>query len=348
MSNVYFYPLADNPAKEEISAAAGKLFTHIIKAENITLEKKIPLKVHCGEAGNRTFITPDCYNKVIDLLQERNIGSCFMETSVLYGGRRRNREAHTRLAVDHGFTRIPFELADGESGEAAYDVPIDGRHFKHCHLGKGFEDVPQLLVMSHFKGHALAGFGGAIKQLSMGFASKGGKMAMHLGVKPRIRAWMCKRCGLCIRRCQVNAITLTPKPVIDHSKCLGCGACYAACRNHAVSILRWNSLFNVFFSRRNFREKLVEYALAAHKNRKNIYFVFALNITRGCDCEPVPMFKATRDIGIFVSTDPVAADAAAFDACAGQGKRFKGAAQLDYAQKIGLGSKVYNLVTLTD
>ena len=65
-------------------------------------------------------------------------------------------------------------------------------------------------------------------------------------------------------------------------------------------------------------------------------------------CEPVPMVKATRDIGVFVSTDPVAADAAAFDACAGQGKRFKGAAQLDYAQKIGLGSKVYNLVTLAD
>lgn len=346
MSNVYFIPLADDPAKEEISSAAGKLFEHIIEAENITLEKKIPLKVHCGEAGNRTFITPDCFNKVIDLLEERSIDCCFMETSVLYGGKRRNKQAHTQLAQDHGFTRIPFVIADGESGESAYDVPIEGKHFKHCHLGKDFEPYQQLLVMSHFKGHALAGFGGSIKQLSMGFASKGGKMAMHLGVKPRIRTWLCKRCGLCAKRCQVNAITMMPKPAIDHSKCLGCGACYAACRNHAVSILRWNSLFNLFFSRRIFREKLVEYALAAHSGRRNIYFVFALNITRGCDCEPVPMFKVTDDIGLFVSTDPVAADTAAYDACARQGKRFRGYEQLAYAEKIGLGSKNYTLIEL--
>ena len=134
--------------------------------------------------------------------------------------------------------------------------------------------------------------------------------------------------------------------MIDREKCLGCGACYAACRNHAISILSFAGLFNAAFKGRNFREKLVEYALAAHSGRENIYFVFALNITRGCDCEPVPMFKVTQDIGIFVSTDPVAADSAAFDACARQGKRFKGAEQLAYAEKIGLGKCRYNLITL--
>lgn len=345
MSNVYFIPLAD-AGHAEISGAAAKLFNHILKEENITLAPEIPLKVHCGEMGNRTFISPDCYDGVLDELDARNIKSSFIETSVLYGGKRRNKAAHTQLAHDHGFTRVPFVVADGESGEMSCDVAIDGKHFKHCHLGKEFENYKQLLVMSHFKGHALAGFGGAIKQLSMGFASKGGKMAMHLGVKPSIRKWLCKKCGLCLKRCQVNAITLSPKPVIDKEKCLGCGACYAACRNHAISILSFAGLFNAAFKGRNFREKLVEYALAAHSGRENIYFVFALNITRGCDCEPVPMFKVTQDIGIFVSTDPVAADSAAFDACARQGKRFKGAEQLAYAEKIGLGKRNYTLITL--
>ena len=345
MSNVYFIPLAD-AGNAEISSAAAKLLEHILEAENIALSECIPLKVHCGEAGNRTFIRPECYNGVIDVLEKRSIRSCFIETSVLYGGKRGNKAAHTRLAADHGFTRIPFAVADGENGEMSYLVAIDGKHFKQCHLGKGFEEYNQLLVMSHFKGHALAGFGGSIKQLSMGFASKGGKMAMHLGVKPRIRKWFCKKCGLCLKRCQVGAITLEPKPVIDSSKCLGCGACYSACRNHAVSILSLKGLLNAAFKGKFFREKLVEYALAAHSGRKNIYFVFALNITRGCDCEPVPMFKATKDIGIFVSTDPVAADTAAFDACARQGKRFRGYEQLAYAEKIGLGSKNYQLITL--
>lgn len=347
MSKVYFIPLEDASEKTVISSAAAKLLDHIIKAEDITLEKHVPLKVHCGEAGNHTFITPDCYDGVIDVLENKGCSSSFIETSVLYGGRRRNRQAHTKLAADHGFTRIPFETADGETGEEAYSVDIAGKHFQKCHLGKKFEEYSQLLIMSHFKGHALAGFGGSIKQLSMGFASKGGKMAMHLGVKPRIIKFMCKKCGLCMRRCQVQAISMTPKPHIDREKCLGCGACYSACRNHAVSILSPGGLLNAVFRGKFFREKLVEYALAAHSGRKNIYFVFALNITRGCDCEPVPMFKTMKDIGVFVSTDPVAADTAAWDATAANGKKFKGYEQLVYAEKIGLGSRNYQLETLS-
>ena len=317
MSRVYFTPLADASSAETVSRAAGKLFDRIVEAENIALEKEIPLKVHCGEAGNRTFIPPGCYDGVIDRLAERGITSCFIETSVLYGGKRGDRASHEKLAVSHGFTRLPFIIADGEHGEDSCDVPVNGKHFKHCHLGKKFADHPQLVVMSHFKGHALAGFGGSIKQLGMGFASKGGKMAMHLGVKPRIRAWKCRKCGMCVARCRAGAITLEPKPVIDREKCLGCGACYSACRNHAVSILTWGGL---------------------------LYFVFALNITRGCDCEPVPMLRVLKDIGIFVSTDSVAADAAAFDAAVKRGKRFRGGEQLDYAEKIGLGTRKYELV----
>ena len=102
MSDVYFLPLAD-AEDAEISAAAAKLLEHILEAENIELSEYVPLKVHCGEAGNRTFIRPECYNGVIDALEKRNIRSCFIETSVLYGGKRGNKAAHTRLAASFNF-----------------------------------------------------------------------------------------------------------------------------------------------------------------------------------------------------------------------------------------------------
>jgi len=201
-------------------------------------------------------------------------------------------------------------------------------------------------VLSHFKGHGLAGFGGAIKQLSMGFAAKGGKMAMHLNVKPTIRAWKCKRCKLCMTRCNEGAITIGEHPVIDHDKCIGCGACFSICPHHAVSILSFAGLKHALFGGRLFREKLVEYAYASHHGKHHMYITFAVNVTRGCDCEPRPMTTCVHDLGVFASFDPVAIDTACWDAVAKEGKKFKGAEQLAYAEKIGLGSRKYNLITL--
>ena len=151
-----------------------------------------------------------------------------------------------------------------------------------------------------------------------------------------------------MKRCQSGAISLEPVPHIDRERCSGCGGCFSICRHHAVSILSWSGLLNAVFKGRFFREKLVEYALAAHQNRKNIYLVFAVNITRGCDCEPVPMFKLMKDIGIFASTDPVAVDKAAYDAAAENGKAFKGKEQLFYAEKLGMGSTHYQIIELAD
>ena len=314
------------------------------------LEKKIALKVHFGEKGNKTFLPPGDYDGVIDFLTEAGCGCCFMETCVLYGGKRFRAEDHRRLALDHGFTRLPVVIADGEGGEEQTLVPVGLKHFGSCSLGKAFEEYRQVIVMSHFKGHALAGFGGAIKQLSMGFASKGGKLAMHMGIKPRIRSWRCRRCGLCVKRCQAGAIHLGKekgtRSYIDHSVCLGCGACFSACPHHAVSVLSLYGLKTMLFQKRHFREKLAEYAFAAHSGRRNLYLNFALSITRGCDCEPRPMFPLLPDIGIFASLDPVAADQACWDACAERGRKFKGVEQLEYAEKIGLGSRTYELIRL--
>ena len=210
-ANVYFIPLNRKPSDGEVCDCSAKLLEQILQSEQIALESELALKVHFGESGNRTYIRPACYDGILELLNKQNISASFIETSVLYGGSRRNAECHKKLAKDHGFTKLPVIIADGISGEDSLLIPIEGKHFRNCALGKGFEAYKQLLVLSHFKGHGLAGFGGAIKQLSMGFASKGGKMAMHLGIKPKLMNFLCVKCGLCAKRCQVDAIHIEPK-----------------------------------------------------------------------------------------------------------------------------------------
>ncbi len=342
MSNVYFLPAGGN-----ISADARKLLDAVITRENVRLADHIPLKVHFGEKGNKTYLKPGTYSDILEYLRERGIESEYMETSVLYGGARSNREKHLELAKAHGFDQIPVVIADGDNGEASVNVQVDLKHFSKCAVAAELAKQEQVLVMSHFKGHGLAGFGGAIKQLSMGFASKGGKMAMHMSVQPEIINFLCKKCRLCTTRCQVDAITVEKKKAwIDHAKCLGCGACYSICPHHAVSVFTWKGLANMLFRRNSFREKLVEYAYAAAHGKQHIYLNFAVNITGGCDCEPRPMWKCADDVGIFASLDPVAVDAACYDAVAKAGKKFKGAEQLDYAEKIGLGTRSCNLIQL--
>ncbi|UKI34683.1 MAG: DUF362 domain-containing protein [Lentisphaeria bacterium] len=250
--------------------------------------------------------------------------SCYIETSVLYGGERFERERHIRLAHEHGFTQLPVVIADGARGEEDVAVPVNLHHFSSCHIARLLAEADQVLVLSHFKGHMLAGFGGALKQLSMGFASKGGKMAMHMGVKPRIRCWKCRRCGACLSRCNEGAITLGDHPHIDHAKCVGCGACFSICPHRAISILSFGGLWNALFGGRFFREKLAEYACASSRGKRHIYLNFALNITKGCDCEPHAMKPVLPDIGLFLSSDPVAVDAACWDAAARLGKSFRG------------------------
>ena len=346
MSKVYFKPVSAKATPEEIRNAAGELFNQFINREKISLESVIPLKVHFGEKGNRTFLAPELFDRIIDILQQKGIRSSFIESSVLYGGERFKKENHVRLARKHGFTRLDVVIADGENGEDARDIQTDLPHFKFCSIAGGLADSPQTLVLSHFKGHALAGFGGAIKQLSMGFASKGGKMAMHLGVKPTIWNFLCKKCNLCVSRCQHGAITIGKKSFIDKNKCIGCGACFSICPRKAVSIYSLEGLKNALFQKRSFREKLAEYAYAAHHNKNNLYMNFATNITAGCDCEPRPMLRCTADIGIFMSLDPVAIDQACLDAASAKGKKFKGSEQLLHGEKIGLGSTQYELITL--
>jgi uncharacterized Fe-S center protein len=346
-SDVYYHPVDSDTRPEEIKQITKRLLDTLIEKEGITLQQKIPLKVHSGEKGNVTFLKPETFDGIIDYLEERDIESCFIETSVLYGGKRFKKELHQQTAESHGFTRLPIVFADGDHGEDFAEVEIDQKNFKTFKVGRAFQDYDQMLVLAHFKGHMLAGFGGAIKQLSMGCAAKGGKLAMHTGEKPRLKSRKCKQCNLCQTRCNVDALVIGKKSYIDHGKCVGCGACMAICPEQAITPLSIKAVLKALGIGNPFLEKLVEGAFAAQKDKRNIYVNFAMNITRGCDCEGRRMKPIMDDIGIFVSSDPVAIDKACSDRVQDRGKKFRGQKTFDYAERIGLGSATYSLHDLS-
>ena len=107
-SNVYFKKIDSTTDVQTIQAISKQLLDTLIEKENVTLSKKIPLKVHFGEAKNVTFLKPENYLGVIAYLRERDIESCYMETSVLYGGQRYKKELHEKTAEAHGFTQLPI------------------------------------------------------------------------------------------------------------------------------------------------------------------------------------------------------------------------------------------------
>lgn len=343
MAKVYFKAIDSYSKTQEINAAAASLLKVIEEKEKVELNKYIPLKVHLGEKGNTTFIEPKNFNGIIDYLQEKKIETAFIETNVLYKGQRNTINNHLKVAEEHGFTRIPVIIADGEAGENYENVEIRKKHFDYCKIAKDIAKENQIIVLSHFKGHALAGFGGAIKQLAMGCASKGGKLAQHANSIPKVSGLRCKGCKVCASKCPENAIIVDRKAKIDKNKCVGCASCMAACQFGAISNSWLASLT------KSFNERLAEYAYGAAKDKKHIYITFAFNITRGCDCEGHAMKPIAKDLGVFASTDPVAIDQACLDVLdKNEGKTVlrRGRYTLEYASKIGLGSREYELVEL--
>ncbi len=343
MAKVYFKAIDSYLKTEEISTAAANLLQIIQEKEGMELNKFIPLKVHLGEKGNITFIEPKNFDGIIDYLTEKGIDTAFIETNVLYKGQRNTIDNHLNVAKDHGFTRIPVIIADGEVGEDYELVEINKKNFDYCKIAKAIAKENQIIVLSHFKGHMLAGFGGAIKQLAMGCASKGGKLAQHANSIPKISSHKCKACKACAAKCPEKAITVIKKAKIDKNKCVGCASCMASCQYNAISN-GWIASLT-----KSFNERLAEYAYGASKGKNNIYINFAFNITRNCDCEGHPMKPIAKDIGVFASTDPVAIDQACLDVLdRNEGKTVfkRGRNTLVYAANIGLGSREYELIEL--
>ncbi|MBQ8414530.1 MAG: DUF362 domain-containing protein [Clostridia bacterium] len=143
------------------------------------LEGNVAIKVHSGEKGNQNFLRPDFWRPVVD-----HVGGTIVECNTAYDGERNTTAKHVKLFDHHGWTRyFPVDLLDAEGPDLELDIP-NGKVIKKNYVGKSLTNYDSMLVLSHFKGHPMGGYGGALKQLSIGVASSFGKAYIHGAGEP--------------------------------------------------------------------------------------------------------------------------------------------------------------------
>jgi len=137
------------------------------------LPGKIAVKVHTGEDGNHNYLTPDFWRPMVE-----TAGGAVVECNTAYPGERNSTEKHRKLIREHGWDTFDFDLMDADGPDDVLEIP-DGKIIKKDYVGKDLKNYDSMLVLAHFKGHPMGGFGGALKQLSIGCASSYGKAYIH-------------------------------------------------------------------------------------------------------------------------------------------------------------------------
>ena len=264
----------------------------------VKLHGKVAVKLHSGEVGNQNFLKPDFWKPIIE-----KVGGTVTECNTAYEGERNTTAKHLKTLKKHGWSEhFNVDLLDAEGPDLVLDIP-KGKVIKKNYVGKNLADYNSLLVLSHFKGHPMGGYGGALKQLSIGIASAYGKAYIH-GAGDVKEIW-----------------------TSEHDSFL------EAMADAALSVIDY---FN-----------------------GNIVYVNVMkNMSVDCDCCAVAEDPCIKDIGILVSTDPVAIDQACIDLVyaakddPGQ-KHFlervesrNGAHTLDAAAALGAGVREYELIEI--
>ena len=169
MKPIVYFSREITPEKVvELYRAAGK-----------TLPGKVAVKVHSGEQGNQNFLRPDFWKPMVD-----SVNGTVVECNTAYPGERNTTEKHRKTMQKHGWTEsFPVDLLDAEGPDLELAVP-NGKQIQKNFVGKDMVNYDSMLVLSHFKGHPMGGFGGALKQLSIGCASSYGKAYIHGAGKP--------------------------------------------------------------------------------------------------------------------------------------------------------------------
>lgn len=271
----------------------------IYKALGREATGKVGVKIHMGEPGGTNYLKPALVGDFVS-----SLNGTFIDACTAYGGRRTNAEDHIKVAQEHGFTAIgPVDILDAE-GEIA--LPIKGgTHLNEVLVGSHFPDYDFIVVLTHFKGHAMGGFGGSLKNVSIGIASVTGKKLIHSAGASRTNA------------------------------------------------------FAPGTKQEDFLESMAEAAqgMISQFGDKILYINVMNNLSVDCDCDSHPEPPRIADIGILASLDPVALDRACVDQVYASPEEDrvhlvermesrKGTVILDHAEKLGIGTQKYELVTL--
>lgn len=318
---------------------------------------RVAMKIHFGEEGNTGYVRPEYASVISDAFAEKKADFFLSDTDTLYRGRRMSPQEHLKLAYEHGFTKevcgCGLLVPDDSKKENVSEILINQKFIKIAKIAKVFQETDAIIGIAHFKGHMVTGFGGALKNIGMGCATREGKLAQHSDVAPFVRIEKCTACKECIKVCPQEAIIIKiDKAYIDPEKCIGCASCIAACTENAIDVNWEAGGFSI-------QEKMIEYAKAVLKDKqgKSAFINFAVKITKECDCLAEDDPRVVTDVGILASFDPVSIDKASFDLATKAAGRdiFKemhphcdGFKQLDYACKIGLGNLEYELIEISD
>ncbi|MDR0502026.1 MAG: DUF362 domain-containing protein [Treponema sp.] len=182
---VFCMPLfgADKPVVYMTTKITPEGLMAVYNSLGLAANGKVAVKISTGEPGNTHFLAPSL---IKDLVQRVN--GTIVECNTVYGGRRSSTAAHYQVAKDHGFTAIAPVVIMDEKAEIS--IPVSGgKHLKEDYVGARFREFNFHVVLSHFKGHQMGGFGGALKNLSIGYASSAGKAWIHSGGKSKTSAW---------------------------------------------------------------------------------------------------------------------------------------------------------------
>lgn len=359
---IYF---SENTKQDKILESIPQLFE---KANKKCIKKGdlVAVKIHFGEPGNKTYLKPIFVSKIVEEIKKVGGKPFVTDANTIYFGRRRNSVDHLNSAYENGFTPesigAPIIIADGLWGKNFRKVTINQKYFKEVSIAGDIVEADSLVVISHVKGHLATGMGACLKNMGMGCASPAGKQQQHSDIKPKVQN-NCIRCGVCLKWCPADAITMTKdQAVINPEKCIGCAECVSSCKFKAINI-NWQQ------GKGKIQERMVEYALGVLKGKENktLLFNFILDVTPDCDCFPKSDLVIIEDIGVLAGTDPIAIDKASFDLVnskegirksrlkdnhsPGKDKFFgvhevNAMEQIEYGEKIGLGKKEYTLKKL--
>lgn len=343
--------------------------------DKIDMEGKfVAIKMHFGELGNMSYLRPNYAKAVADLVKECGGKPFLTDCNTLYPGSRKNAIEHLYCAWENGFTPMtvgcPVIIGDGLKGTDDIAVPVEGgEYIQEAKIGRAVMDADIFISLTHFKGHELTGFGGTIKNIGMGCGSRAGKKDQHHNGKPVIDPENCRGCRLCMRECANDGLAFDEGRkvmTIDEAHCVGCGRCIGACNFDAIH-------FGQDAAVKELNCRMAEYTKAVVAGRDNFHISLVCDISPVCDCHSGNDAPILPDIGMFASFDPLALDQACVDACLRQtplpnsqlteqmaghdfhdhhdhfenttpNSEYKTC--LAHAEKIGLGTKEYELITV--